>query len=1006
MRARALLLALTLLILPSPATAATVVDLGYMVPSAVNVHGVVVGDTFDPIDDQEPGHAAMWSGGALTPLPETPGAELSDALAISDTGRIVGLEYIDSNTVHAVYWDGLAGPVTISPLSTDFDFSQALDVDANGTVVGSVSLNDGPPHYLGFLFTPGSPITLVGAGDLTPDAGSAQVGAISGDGTTLLGEVEGADAADGYYLWSAATPGAAGTKLDLTPPRSGFSILSGALYAPLLIQNTLARDGAVFGWKGPDDARTWWLRTKDGTQTQIVGLAGHNGINAKHVVVGTVQTGSGLADIRAAKWDPVTRQVTDLNTLLPPDSGWLLYVAIAISDAGDIVGVGVHDNQQKGFLLRAPALTAQLTATPSPAKVVPDDPNRVITVTATLSNSTTQTLVGVGPTGPPTVAGTGTVELVDGPTPPAVDIAPDQSATITWRYKPTKAGTATFTVPGFADASGTVTNDEGPVSSGEVKIVDVGVEVTVTPNPLPNDSTRASFAVVRIKVTDSKDVPIVGQSVRFKVPRYVGPLRDQTPKLLVCDATGARVFPPGESEVLDVVRVANTDSSGEIVYGLWLGTDRTHPASTQLLVPAEAIDASGALLADGAAFVDLGSPAVGPPPRADLGLALNQYQKDDLPEGQRALGDVTTRGTPTAVLQSLVRWLEAKREQGVADLQQIDFAPITSQDGTQAAVVLYARGDGRRMLDHFAGVGGATPDAYVLPIEIAPSGRHHEVYWELNLQTLAHWESNRPLNGQRKPNDALPVRGRAMAATGLVTSDPAFLGYPYPTVSPTGAYSGSCLPAMPGVGVDVHSPITLLVKDAQGAGVGFDAAGTYVNDAAGTAYAAGEPTQWLLPPGTYTADVTGTGKGPATIVMTSTTGGGVAAKTITLRAKPGKTGTLAFDDALANPTGTFAKKKLKAKDGVPLKLTGLKKRVKVQRGDALTFAVQDVFGQPVQGARVHATGKGFEANTVTGSDGSATLPLLVEKPVKLTLEVSGPGLQPKKQKVAVKLRKK
>lgn len=1006
MRPRALRCAVLCLILASPAVAATVVDLGTMIPSGVNVHGVVVGDTFDPVDDEQPGHAAIWNG-TLTPLPESPAAELSDALAISDTGRVVGLEYIDGNTVHAVYWDGTSGPFTIGPVSTGFDFSQAMDVDATGTVVGGFSLDDGPPHYLGFVFTPGSPPVFVGGGDLEPEAGSARVGGISGDGSTLLGEVEGTDLADGYYLWSRGAPGDPGVRLDLTPPRSGFGILGGSAYAPLLVQNTIARDGAVFGFKGDGPDRTWWLRTKDGAQTQIVGLAGHNGINAKHVVVGT--TGTTLENLRAAKWDPVTKQVTDLNTLLPSGSGWVLVVATAISDAGDIVGVGVHDAQQKGFLLRAPALTAQLTATPSPAKVVPDDPSRVITVTATLSNSTTQPLAGVGPIGPPTVAGTGTVELVDGPTPAAVDIAPDQSATITWRYEPTKAGTATFTVPGFADASGTVTNDEGPVSTGEVRIVDVGVEVTVTPSALANDSTRASFAVVRIKVTDSKDVPIVGQSVRFKVPRYVGPLRDQTPKLLVCDAAGARVFPPGESEVLDVVRVANTDSSGEIVYGLWLGTDRTSPASTQLLVPAEAIDAGGALLAEGAAFVDLGSPTVGPPPVPALGQRLDQRQVQELPESQRtSTQGITGRGTPTTVLQSLVRWLESKREQGYPELQAVDFAPITSQDGSQAGVVFFGRGDGRRMADYLAGATAEPPGGAVLQIERAPlSTSSYEVFWGSSLMALTQWETSHPLSTTRAEDFGSPVRGRAVSGASLVTRDAsAFFGYPYPTVSPTGAYAGSCLPAMAGIGVDVHSPITLLVKDAQGAGVGFDASGAYASDAAGAAYSAGEPTQWLLPPGTYTADVTGTGKGPATIVMTSTTGGGVAAKTITLRAKPGKTGTLAFDDGLANPTGTFAKKKLKAKDGVPLKLTGLRKRTKVRRGDALGFAVQDVFGRPVQGARVHATGKGFEANTVTGSDGAATLPLLIDEPVKLTLEVTGPGLQPKKQKVAVKLRKK
>ncbi|MCW5893475.1 MAG: hypothetical protein KIT14_23415 [bacterium] len=1000
---------LVLAALVRPATAATVVDLGAFIPIGINAHGGVVGDVVGRDDDDAPGHAAMWANGTLTPLPERPGTQLSDALAIGDGGRIVGLEYVDGNNVHAVYWDGATTPVQIGPPSTGFDFSQATDVDAAGNVVGGTSLDDGPPHYLGF-YRPagGGPLVLVGAGNLPPGAGSARVGAISGDGTTMLGEITGAGAADGYYLWSTAAPAAAGVKLDLTPDRSPFALFGGSVYSPLLVQNTLARDGAVFGYKGSGQSRTWFLRTKDGTQTPIVGLTAHNAINAKHVVVGTIATGNALDPVRAGMWDPTTKTVTDLNTLLPAGSGWTLYVATAISDTGDVVGIGGHDERQAGFLLRAPALTARAEATPSRAKVAPDDVNAVITVTVTLANSTAQALAGVGPAGAPTVSGTGAVDPIDGPVPPALDLGPDQSGTLTWRFKPTKAGTVTFQFPGFANASGAVTNDEGAITTSEVRIVDLGVEVTVTPNPLPNDSTRASFAVLRIKVTDSKGAAIVGQRVRFKVPRYVGPQRDQTPRLLVCDAAGGRVFPPGDSAVLDVVRVAPTDGSGEIVYGLWLGTDRTQPASTQLLVLAEAIDDADALLGDGSAFVTLGSPAIGSPPGPTLGLALDQRQTEELPASQRtSTQGVTGRGTPAKVVQSLVRWLESKREQGLADLQNVDWAPITTQDGSQAAVVFFARGDGRRMGDYLAGTTPDAPAGAVLPIEVAPLGTgSHEVYWGSNLVPLAQWETTRPLAVTRNENPTLPVRGRPVAATSLVTSDAsAFFGYPYPTVSPTGPYSGSCLPAMHGVGVDVHSPITLLVRDAQGAGVGFDAAGVYVNDAEGAAYSAGEPSQWLLSPGSYTTDVTGTGAGPATIVMTSTSGGAVGAKTITLRAKPGRTGTLTFDDGLAKPTGTFARRKLKAKDGVPIEITGTKKRVKLRRGDALTLAVQDVFGLPVQGARVRATGKGFDASTITATDGTAALPLLLAKSTKLTLEVSGPGLRTKKQKVAVKLAK-
>ena len=45
---------------------------------------------------------------------------------------------------------------------------------------------------------------------------------------------------------------------------------------------------------------------------------------------------------RAAMWKP-DGTVVDLNTLLPPGSGFSLYDATGINDNGDIVGLAAHD---------------------------------------------------------------------------------------------------------------------------------------------------------------------------------------------------------------------------------------------------------------------------------------------------------------------------------------------------------------------------------------------------------------------------------------------------------------------------------------------------------------------------------------------------------------------------------------------------------------------------------------------------------------------------------------
>jgi probable HAF family extracellular repeat protein len=75
---------------------------------------------------------------------------------------------------------------------------------------------------------------------------------------------------------------------------------------------------------------------------------GASDINNKGQVVG----GSGG---KAFIWQD--GKMTDLNKLIPPDSGWLLVTATGINDAGQIVGVGTYKDSIKykdnirGFML-------------------------------------------------------------------------------------------------------------------------------------------------------------------------------------------------------------------------------------------------------------------------------------------------------------------------------------------------------------------------------------------------------------------------------------------------------------------------------------------------------------------------------------------------------------------------------------------------------------------------------------------------------------------------------
>ena len=92
------------------------------------------------------------------------------------------------------------------------------------------------------------------------------------------------------------------------PPRQQFA-------------NQLASDGAVLGYKGTD---SFYLRAPNGAETPVNGLVGHNGVNAKHTVIGTILSSyMGQPIPHAAIWKP-DGTVVDLNSLLGPNSDLIL----------------------------------------------------------------------------------------------------------------------------------------------------------------------------------------------------------------------------------------------------------------------------------------------------------------------------------------------------------------------------------------------------------------------------------------------------------------------------------------------------------------------------------------------------------------------------------------------------------------------------------------------------------------------------------------------------------
>ena len=76
------------------------------------------------------------------------------------------------------------------------------------------------------------------------------------------------------------------------------------------------------------------------------------GINSVGVVVGSSTLG-GEQVRHAFVWHK--GDLIDLNSLLPPNSGWELMEANGINDDGYVVGSGSHPGASGAFVLRLPA---------------------------------------------------------------------------------------------------------------------------------------------------------------------------------------------------------------------------------------------------------------------------------------------------------------------------------------------------------------------------------------------------------------------------------------------------------------------------------------------------------------------------------------------------------------------------------------------------------------------------------------------------------------------------
>ncbi len=528
-------LTLTLLCLPAVAGAASVTDAGEGVPLSVNSHDHLLIATLGT-EEEKPGEPeevitgpwSLWADGASTPLsplnggPETSNVPLGEPEhdlflyrlnAAGDAGGTSTISYFaegKEHTVHRAAWYSPSGVGHVVPLLQEEITNEkgeskpagalGIGIDEAGDVAGIGVVQIGESLRSRGFFSAGgtsSPSTIGESDPWTEIFSINEAGMMFGAISELNEEEEPVHRK--YALWSG--PGANATILDFDQPLAGFP---------------LADDGSVLGYR----SGKLYLRSPGGGETEVAGLSKPFAVNASHEVVGSA-TVKGAE--HAAVWQAGT--ITDLNTLLPKGSGWVLSRATAINDTGDITGTGTHNGKQRVFLFKPEiALTSSISGEPSVA--LPEEGTASETFTVTLSAPSTETVTVNYETedGTATVANddytesTGTLTFAPGETTKSIAVqidtgdGKDEEATETYKVRlqgtPTTtpaqaASTATGTIglPGIAGklVTGPASGAATPLSAApgiSVEIVgksDSGQAVSQT---VTSDSTGAYKASV------------------------------------------------------------------------------------------------------------------------------------------------------------------------------------------------------------------------------------------------------------------------------------------------------------------------------------------------------------------------------------------------------------------------------------------------------------------------------------------------------------------------------
>jgi CSLREA domain-containing protein len=339
----------------------TVTDLGAGVrPVAVNVKDQVLLDRAGVF-------AGVWTpGGTILGPPPAPSGDPTATFttpfsqSLSDSGVVVGSALTGSGATVPAYWNSAAGgsfvEISLAGLMVNGQpvSSGQLDaIDAGGDAVGQVcNANANSTGNCAGLLVGGSGGLPTGGPQLVTNLGGTSIYSLMGISANYeLGIGSGANFP--YNVLYNQMNGIATTTDDYEHEYIGDDAGS-----------ALGTDGATDGWRDSENGPV--VRLVSGTESALQPLTGTTAwasiydqveaINSSATTVGSYSisdTDEQATD--AVRWDQ-SGNLTNLNTQLGQESGWVLTDADAINATGDIAGVGTLDGDSHGYLLTSAAI--------------------------------------------------------------------------------------------------------------------------------------------------------------------------------------------------------------------------------------------------------------------------------------------------------------------------------------------------------------------------------------------------------------------------------------------------------------------------------------------------------------------------------------------------------------------------------------------------------------------------------------------------------------------------